>query len=204
MTPLNELEQDALTEIFNIGVGLAADALYQMLGEHVPLSVPVVELTSQHSAKQQFMSRETRPMYSIRQAYRGALTTDAILMFPQKDGIELARMMVGDDLPLEQVEELQKDALAEIGNIILNAVISNLTAALDMSLEGTLPVVSLVTTADVFGSPAGHVAPNDEAAPVLALMIDFALSAKQVQGYLAFLMDVESTETLRSRLALAM
>lgn len=204
MTPLNELEQDALTEIFNIGVGLAADALYQMLGEHVPLSVPVVELTSQHSAKQQFMSRETRPMYSIRQAYRGALTTDAILMFPQKDGIELARMMVGDDLPLEQVEELQKDALAEIGNIILNAVISNLTAALDMSLEGTLPVVSLVTTADVFGNPAGHVAPTDEAAPVLALMIDFALSAKQVQGYLAFLMDVESTETLRSRLALAM
>jgi chemotaxis protein CheC len=203
MTPLNELEQDALTEIFNIGVGLAADALNQMLGVHVPLSVPVVELTSQHSAKQQFMSRETRPMFSIRQAYIGALTTDAILMFPHKDGIELARMMVGADLPLEQVEELQEDALAEIGNIILNAVISNLTSALDMSLEGTLPVVSLVSAGEVFAPPTPSVSLANEEAPVLALMIDFALSEKQVQGYLAFLLGVDSTEKLRSHLALA-
>ena len=50
MIELGELEQDALTEIFNVGVGIAADALYQMGGEHVPLSVPVVELTSQHEA----------------------------------------------------------------------------------------------------------------------------------------------------------
>ena len=36
MIELPELEQDALTEIFNIGVGIAADALYQMVGEQVP------------------------------------------------------------------------------------------------------------------------------------------------------------------------
>jgi chemotaxis protein CheY-P-specific phosphatase CheC len=51
MIALEALEQDALTEIFNIGVGIAADALYQMVGEHVPLSVPVIELTSQHEAQ---------------------------------------------------------------------------------------------------------------------------------------------------------
>ena len=99
MMTLSELEQDALTEIFNIGVGLAADALYQMTGEHVPLSVPVVELTSQQEAKRHFLAREQRPLCAIRQTYQGAFTTEAVLMFPDEGREHLVRMMVGDDFP---------------------------------------------------------------------------------------------------------
>ncbi|MBK7002795.1 MAG: chemotaxis protein CheC [Rhodoferax sp.] len=47
------MEQDALTEIFNIGVGLAADALYQMTGDTCPCRF-LVELTSQHEANSTF------------------------------------------------------------------------------------------------------------------------------------------------------
>ncbi len=200
MIELHELEQDALTEIFNIGVGIAADALYQMVGEQVPLSVPVVELTSQRGAKRHFLDREKRLLCAIRQTYTGEFTTDAVLMFPQESSDALVRMMVGSELPPEELTEMATDALAELGNIVLNAVISNLASTLSMSLEGSLPDVSVISPEAVFTQRAGHVGVVDESAPVLALMIDFELSTQRASGYLAFLLDTPSSELLIGQL----
>ncbi|MBK7006946.1 MAG: chemotaxis protein CheX [Burkholderiales bacterium] len=202
MMALTELEQDALTEIFNIGVGLAADALYQMTGEHVPLSVPVVELTSQHEAQQHFLAREQRPLCAIRQTYQGAFNTEAVLMFPDEGRTHLVRMMVGDDFPQDQLGEMEQDAMGELGNIILNAVISNLASSLSMRIEGTLPVVSLESADTVLRVQAQTLtgAP-DEATQVLALMIDFQLGRQHVGGYLAFLLAPGSSQILLQHLA---
>ena len=200
MIKLHELEQDALTEIFNIGVGIAADALYQMVGEQVPLSVPVVELTSQRGAKRHYLDREQRLLCAIRQTYTGEFTTDAILMFPQESSDALVRMMVGSDLPPQQMAEMATDALAELGNIVLNAVISNLASTLNMSLEGSLPDVSVISSEAIFTQRAGSGGVIDENAPVLALMIDFELSTQRASGYLAFLLDTPSSELLIGQL----
>ncbi len=200
MIALLELEQDALTEIFNIGVGMAADVLSQMVGEQVRLSVPVVELTSQQDAKNYYLVREQRQLCAIRQTYTGEVTTDAILMFPEENSLELVRLMVGGDLPLEQLTEMEQDAMAEIGNIILNAVISSISSTLDLTFEGSLPDVSVVNTENIFAHRTGGTQVSDENAPVLALTIDFELSTRQVSGYLAFLLDIPSSEKLISRL----
>jgi chemotaxis protein CheC len=200
MIALHELEQDALTEIFNIGVGIAADALYQMVGEQVPLSVPVVELTSQRGAKRHFLNREKRLLCAIRQTYTGEFTTDAVLMFPQESSDALVRMMVGGDLPPAELAEMEVDALAELGNIVLNAVISNLAATLSMSLEGSLPDVSVISPEAIFTQRTGQGGAVDESAPVLALMIDFELSTQRASGYLAFLLDTPSSELLIGQL----
>lgn len=200
MIELHELEQDALTEIFNIGVGVAADALYQMVGEQVPLSVPVVELTSQRGAKRHYLDREKRLLCAIRQTYTGEFTTDAVLMFPQESSDALVRMMVGGDFPSEQLAEMATDALSELGNIVLNAVISTLASTLNLSLEGSLPDVSVISSESIFTQRAGSGGVIDENAPVLALMIDFELSTQRASGYLAFLMDTPSSERLIGQL----
>ncbi len=190
MIALGELEQDALTEIFNIGVGLAADALYQMTGEHVPLSVPVVELTSQQTAQDHYGAREQH-LYAIRQTYQGEFSTEAVLLFPEESSVHLVRMMVGPDVPDDALPEVAQDAMGELGNIVLNAAISNMASTLGLTLEGTIPEVSVVAADAIFGKPGSGNAPA-----VLALMIDFELSAKQVRGYLAFLLDMDSTAKL--------
>jgi chemotaxis protein CheC len=199
MIAINELERDALTEIFNIGVGLAADVLSQMVNEPVRLSVPLVELTSQRNAKNHYLEREQRPLCAIRQTYSGEVSTDAILMFPEENSLELVRMMVGGDLPLEQLTEMEQDAMAEIGNIILNAVISSLSSTLDLTFEGSLPAVSVIAADDIF-EPTDATQATDPDGAVLALTIDFSLSARQVSGYLAFLLDIPSSAKLISRL----
>jgi chemotaxis protein CheC len=44
MEPLDELEQDAVTELVNLGVSQAAYNLREMIGQQVILSVPSVAL----------------------------------------------------------------------------------------------------------------------------------------------------------------
>ena len=190
MNALNLLEQDALTEIFNVGVGVAADALYQMTGEHVPLSVPVVELTSQRAARDDFLAREQRSLCAISQTYEGEFATAAVLLFPETSTVHLVRMMVGPDLPETELAEVAQDAMGELGNIVLNAVISNLASSLGMRLEGSLPEVNQIAADAVFG------AAGEQGGPVLVLMIDFELGLQHVGGYLAFLLDSASTDTL--------
>ena len=198
---LGELEQDALTEIFNIGVGLAADALYQLTGEHVPLSVPVVALTSYANARQLYADRD-QPVYAIGQTYQGVFNTDAVLVFAQESCASLVRMMAGADLAPQEMAEMVQDALSELGNIILNAVMSALADALGLHLEGSLPTVTALDAGRLFADAVPAAGASDAEAPqVLALMIDFQMGAQHVPGYLAFLLDDASRDILMARLS---
>jgi chemotaxis protein CheC len=49
LTPLTELERDALGEVSNIAMARAANSLRQMVEHEVLLSVPAVEILSQDS-----------------------------------------------------------------------------------------------------------------------------------------------------------
>lgn len=200
MMTLNELEQDALGEIFNIGVGLAADVLSQMVNETVRLSVPVVEVVSHEQANSYFVERIQRPLCAIRQTYVGDVTTDAILMFPEANSLELVRAVVGDDVPVEELPDMERDAMAEIGNIILNAVISSLSTTLGLAFDGSLPDVSVIDAQGVFTDLLNRDQASREPSTVLALTIDFELETRQVNGYLAFLLDIPSSEKLLARL----
>ena len=200
MIALGEFEQDALTEIFNIGVGLAANALYELTGEHVPLSVPQVALISYAHVRQHYADRD-HSVVAVRQTYTGMFATEAVLVFPQENSLALVRMMVGPELAHDQLAELSPDALSELGNIVLNAVMSALADALDLRLEGSLPTFSAVLAGTLFEDPEPKSIGLPEAPQVLALMIDFQLGAQHVPGDLAFSLNAASSKTLLARLA---
>lgn len=201
MMTLNELEQDALGEIFNIGVGRAADVLSQMVNESVHLSVPMVEMVSHEQATAYYLNRVRQPLCAIRQTYVGDVTTEALLMFPEENSLELVRAMVGNDVPVEELPDMERDAMAEIGNIILNAVISSMSTTLGLAFDGSLPEVSIIDAEGIFKDAMGHYEGGGMPSTVLALTIDFELAARQVNGYLAFLLDIPSSEKLQSHVA---
>ena len=119
-------------------------------------------------------------------------------MFPEVHRLDLVRSLVGPDVPLSQVHEMAQDAMAEIGNVILNAVISQWSSSLNLPFEGSLPEVSLVAGDRLFQTSDQAAADPDNA--VLMLTIDFELSHRQINGYLAFLLDLPSCEGLAARL----
>ncbi|GAB4215912.1 MAG: chemotaxis protein CheC [Rhodoferax sp.] len=192
---LSELELDALAEIFNVGVGQAANSLSQLAGSPVRLNVPEVRMLAKRQITEELANQGADRICAVRQEFAGVFETEAVLMFPVQQSLQLVQMMVGSDVPLEQLGEMEQEALAEVGNILLNAVVSGVADMLKMEFEGSLPSVDL--------GPVGQVLCGDgsEEALVLSLQIDFTIDAMAIQGYLAFLLDVASVGALERKVA---
>ncbi|HUQ52747.1 MAG TPA: chemotaxis protein CheX, partial [Gammaproteobacteria bacterium] len=123
---LEELELDALTELVNLGVSRAAANLAVMVQEEVLLTVPKVELLTRDAAIRTLGEREARSLVAVHQTFEGAIVGRALLIFPEANSLELVRAIVGSELSNEDIVELEQEALAETGNIILNSCLATI------------------------------------------------------------------------------
>ena len=192
---LTELQQDAFTELVNIGVSRAAASLRTMIGTQVLLSVPSVEIVSRAAAARLIGEREAAPLVVVHQDFEGAFAGRALLIFPQENGRELVRAVAGGELSPEEVAALEDEALAETGNIILNGCLATMANMLQRTLTMSLPGIARGDGPRIFGAEAGARTAAD--ALVLFLYIDFSVSERDIRGYLAMLMDLPSIENLR-------
>jgi chemotaxis protein CheC len=197
MTPappnlLTELQIDALTELVNIGVSRAALSLREMIGAQVHLSVPTVSLVTRARAIAILSEREAANLVAVHQVFEGDITGRALLIFPETKSLELVRAITGGDLPLEDIIELEQEALAETGNILLNSCLATIANMLHRSLKMSLPEVLRGDAATFFS-----LAPPPEAGDVVMfLFINFAVRERDITGYIAMIMDLPSLEAL--------
>ena len=193
---LGELERDALTEIVNIGVSRAAANLRKMVGDQVSLSVPSIEVVTQRRAARLISEREISQLVAIRQDFTGAFSGRALLIFPETNSLELVRAVTGDELTAEEVLEMEHEALAETGNVILNSCLATMANMLRRSLTMTIPEVLRGDGALMFDIRDDM--PSDGL--VLFLYIDFAVRRRDIRGYIAVLMDLPALTILRELL----
>lgn len=192
-TPLSPLELDALTELVNIGVSRAAGSLREMVGEEVILSVPRIELVGRERAVQILCESEARKLVAVHQTFEGDITGRALLIFPETKSLEIVRAVAGADLSLEDVIDLEQEALAETGNIILNGCLATIANLLERSLQMSLPEVLRGEAAHFFNLPP----PPHGGDIVLFVYINFAVKQGDIRGYIAMLMDMPSLEALK-------
>jgi chemotaxis protein CheC len=189
---LTELQLDALTELVNIGVSRAAHSLREMVGAQVHLSVPTVRLVNRSVAVGILAEREVSNLVAVHQVFEGDITGRALLIFPETKSLELVRAIIGGDLPLEDIIELEQEALAETGNILLNSCLATIANMLQRSLKMSLPEVLRGSAATFFS-----LAPPPEAGDVVMfLYINFAVRERDISGYIAMIMDLPSLSAL--------
>lgn len=189
---LTSLQHDALNEIFNISVGRAADALSQMVGEEIDLSVPAMRFCLLEELDARAGLSRWRRVDAVVQRFKGSFEGDAVLMFPDDGGDEVIRLVLAGLKRPVDLDELGSDALAEVGNVLLNACLSALADVLAERFDTGLPSLHAGRALDVLVQQAG-----DARDPVLFLHIQFELCERQVEGCLAFLMNLPSLEALR-------
>jgi chemotaxis protein CheC len=195
LTPLTDLERDALGEVSNIAMARAANSLRQMVEHEVLLSVPAIEILSQEAATQIVAKPDNPSLVAVRQDFSGAFSGRAMLIFPEASSLELVRAVVGRELPLEDIVDLEDEALAETGNIILNSWIATIANLLKRGLKMSLPVVVRGNSRRMFESV------ETQQNLILFLHIKFEISKKEIGGYVALLMDIPSIDELRSLIA---
>ena len=190
---LSELECDAITELLNIGMGQAAGSLSSMVNEEVKLSVPSVELVSRQIAVERLNGRPYKRIAAVKQHFHGPFWGDALLLFPQENSLELVRALMRDEeISLDMLTELEQDALTEVGNVILNCCIGSLANNLDDELTTELPVFISGTAMEVLDA---CVAQGNQ--QVLFLRMDFAVLARDISGYVAFILEIASIEQFK-------
>jgi chemotaxis protein CheC len=190
---LTELELDALTELVNLGVSRAAANLAGMVHEEVTLSVPNVALLSREEAIRTLAERETKHLVAVHQLFEGDIAGRALLIFPEEKSLELVRAVVGSELSLDDIIELEQEALAETGNIILNGCLATIANSLESSLKISLPEVLRGESSRFFSLEPPPVAGTT----VLFIYINFALRRREIEGYIAMLMDLPSLAALQ-------
>ena len=189
---LSELEEDLLTELFNLGVGNAAASLSEMVKQEIKLSVPYIEFLSLAQLANKLGGENS--ICSVSQIVSGPFTAQSMLLFPEENSIEIVRQLLGNNLPDDTLLELQKESFSEIGNIVLNACIGSFSTALKEEFAVDLPVFELAKPGELLKLS------DQEQDTALFIRIDLTLSSSQITGYLAFLMGSISLEKLKEAL----
>ena len=188
--PLAELERDALAELSNIAMAKAANSIRQMIQQEVLLAVPSVDILTSAAATKLVAKPDNPKLVAVRQDFAGAFSGRALLIFPEKNSLDLVRAVVGRELPLEDIVDLEDEALAETGNIILNSWVATIANLLKSALKMSLPIVLRGDSQQMFASA--------DSSLVLFLHIKFEIRQKEIGGYVALLMDIPSLDELRS------
>ena len=192
-TPLNVLELDALTELVNIGVSRAATSLREMVGQEIVLSVPKVELLDRAHAVDILRRSGAAKLVAVHQVFEGDITGRAMLIFPEANSLEIVRAVAGRNLSIEDIIELEQEALAETGNIILNGCLATIANMLERSLKMSLPEILRGDATHFFSLPP----PPEAGDLVLFVYINFAVKDRDITGYIAMLMDMPSLAALK-------
>jgi chemotaxis protein CheC len=188
-----DIEQDALAELANMGVSRAVSSLRQMVGQEVLLSVPSVRVMSRQAASRLVERSGAKKLVGVQQSFEGPFEGKALLIFPETQSLELVRSIVGDQHSLEDIIDLEHEALAETGNIILNGCLATIANVLKHTMRMSLPSVIRGdgdTLFEVDREGAGEKF-------VLFLYIDFNIKNRDIHGFIALLMDLPSIAALK-------
>ena len=186
-------EHDVVVELMNIGIGRAASALSQMVQDEVLLSVPDLQFLNPTEANDSFCSYLPNLLAGVMQDFSGFMKGRAALLFPEDRSLELVRAILGEDMSADEISEFEQETLAELGNILLNNCLATLANLLHQQIQTDLPQVFNVDTAHLLSRLSPHEA-QDSSAFIMLVQIEFSLRKNDLQGYLAFLIDVESAD----------
>jgi len=190
MITLTELQKDGIGELLNIGMGNAAESLSVMVGEEVLLSVPDIRLLATSNVEEQLTNAKTE-MSAVSQEFEGAFKGNALLLFPEDKSLELVWALLQGSVPRDELAEMEEDALSEVGNVIINACLGTLSNMLKDSINSEFPQFRRGQYMAIIDELSDKHT-ND---PVMLYMhIDFKLKEKDIDGYVAIVMDVGALE----------
>ena len=116
----------------------------------------------------------------VSQKFHGDFTGQALLVFSQKNGLTLVRRLLGENIPLESLSDLEQDSLVEIGNIMLNACFGTAINILKADIEIEMPKFQQGSIEDIYQ----HVSADDWA---LYIEVNFCMPTDNIEGYISFL-----------------
>ncbi|MBU3819727.1 MAG: chemotaxis protein CheC [Candidatus Faecalibacterium intestinavium] len=195
---LNGLELDAIREIGSIGTGNAATALSSMLGKEVRITIPEVRIMGYNEAIDWIGGPEVITagvLVNMSGELNGIMLSVQQMEFVN---MVLKHMVDRTVTCYEELTELDRSALVEVGNIMISTFINALCGLADISTRLTVPAFAvdmqgaiLTVPMAVFGGQSDY---------IMTVGADFICEGRQVPCRLLLSPDIRSLNFLLKKL----
>jgi chemotaxis protein CheC len=191
---LTDLQLDALKELSSIGMGHAATALSQMIGQRINLRVPGVSVTEISAVPERLGGAESL-MVGITLQILGEARGSIMLLFPQESAPRLLCCLLQREERTLVMNELNVSALKEVGNILASAYLCAIGNFLNKTLIPSIPLLSY----DMAGAVVDYVLIDLSETGDLALMVETDFSTddqgnRQIKGHFFMMPDPRTLE----------
>lgn len=140
---ITEEVRSSLQELINTGIGRAATAFSEMLGMEIEITIPDVQLFSFNELKQHLLQGPPQEYVRVVLPFIGGLNGTGGLFFPLISGKTLiGNLIEGGASPNKQYDRTEQEVIAEVGNLIINAISATIGDMIGVEIECQLPEVS--------------------------------------------------------------
>ena len=193
ITDLTVQQQDSLTELVNIAFGRAAGALSELTGQRVILSVPRVSIHPINQLQVPLGQIIQGEVASVHQIFTGPVAGDAMLLLNLEGALALSELLTDERVPLGRLDASDREVLAEVGNIILNACLGTFGNLLKVHISFSVPRMQVDALEGLLKS---LVVDQHELRYALVVITNFTLKDSTVGGCLVIVLGVASLEKL--------
>lgn len=198
---MNSLEIDTLREIGSIGTGNAATALSQMLGKEVRITLPEVRIMGYNEAIEWIGGPE-----AVTAGVLVKMSGDmgGIMLSVQK--LELVNIiletMLGQSIQdYEELAELERSALIEIGNIMISAFVTALSGLAGIDVNLTVPAFAVDMQGAILAVPMAEYGGMSDY--LMTIGGNFVCDGKEVPSHLLLSPDLRSLNFLLRKLGVS-
>ncbi len=190
---LDSIQKDALSEFGNIGAAHAATSLSQMLMSPIEMTVPEVQgvdISELHN----YISNEISAMVVFQ--IQGEVTDGGyiVVSMPRETVIRLTNQMLGTTETDREIDEMDRSAAIEIGNIMISAFLDATAELLGIVMLPSPPALAIDMEHAAFESIVAQVA--GDVNDVLIFNTELTSEAPPVYGSIYMLPNPELMQQL--------
>lgn len=200
-SPINEQEIDALREIASIGSGHAATSLSEMLSTRISMDIPELRILSIEELVNFFGDPE-KEVVGIVFELAGQIKGNVLYIIEKQLCHSLLNVMLGKDIQsFEDVDEMDRSALTEIGNIVVSSYINAMGETINLNMRVTPPSLTLDMIGAILNYPIQFFGTLGDR--VLFIEDAFTNGDKRVFCHLLVMPEPESLKKMMQQLGIA-
>jgi chemotaxis protein CheC len=187
---VDQLDQDALTELFNIGLHRAAAALSDLTGQRIIVDLPRLWICPIEEMHARLVDLLEGDLATVHQIFKGTVTGDAVLVLDYDSATRLAGLMTNGGVALGgRLDQSAREVLAEAGNVILSSCLSSFGDMLQVSVSFSVPRMHVESLEGLLRSLRVD---TEDLSYALLAATRFRLTEGEVGGYLLIAVGMTS------------
>jgi len=139
---LTDLQRDAMQEVSNIGASHAATALSQMVFKDIEIGIPKINIIPIEDTIECVITEEIAVGIFLKIADN--FPTYILLLLPFDSALNMSAMLMGNqpDPYKADLDEMEKSAMQEVGNIMMTSFFDSISELIGLSLVPGPPTVA--------------------------------------------------------------